>query len=94
MTSYDQGDFDERLDAQGLSGWYTQAPAAIAAQVTLYRFALHKLQCSLRLVHYCTHQPDQMPAVDCTMTTTLQVRLLLQFSPIAWLGLAWLGLAD
>lgn len=32
MTSYDQGDFDERLDAQGLSGWYTQAPAAIAAQ--------------------------------------------------------------
>ena len=35
MTSYDQGDFDERLDAQGLSGWYTQAPAAIAAQVTL-----------------------------------------------------------
>lgn len=33
LTSYDQGDFDERLDAQGLSGWYTQAPAAIAAQV-------------------------------------------------------------
>ncbi|DBB11689.1 TPA: hypothetical protein ACH3X3_007070 [Trebouxia sp. C0006] len=32
MTSYDQGDFDERLDAQGLSGWYTQVPAAIAAQ--------------------------------------------------------------
>jgi len=35
MTSYDQGDFDERLDAQGLSGWYTQVPAAMAAQVTL-----------------------------------------------------------
>ena len=33
MTSYDQGDFDERLNARGLSGWYTQAPAAIAAQV-------------------------------------------------------------
>ena len=37
MTSYDQGDFDERLNARGLSAWYTQAPAAISAQVPLCR---------------------------------------------------------
>ena len=33
VSVYDQGDFDERQDARGLSGFFTSAPAGIAAQV-------------------------------------------------------------
>lgn len=34
LTAYDQGDFEERTDAKGLSNWFSQAPANIAAQVS------------------------------------------------------------
>lgn len=33
VAVYDQGNFDERVNARGLSDWITSAPAGVAAQV-------------------------------------------------------------
>ncbi len=77
MTSYDQGDFDERLDAQGLSGWYTQAPAAIAAQVTLCTIQ-HSMQFAAVA---SSHTPIRYLLLITPWRPLLQVRLLLHVSP-------------
>ncbi|KAA6424832.1 MAG: oxalate decarboxylase [Trebouxia sp. A1-2] len=87
MTSYDQGDFDERLDAQGLSGWYIQAPAAVAAQVT---------PCTAQpTMQFAASEFDTPTVSDAclvfTMVTTSASEAAAALFPFAWLGL-YLGL--
>ena len=52
LVAYDQGNFHDTLGSQGLAGWFTQAPAGIAAkaQASLH-VSLCWLSCLFRQVH-------------------------------------------